>query len=74
MKIKLVILAGGKSSRLFPIFNENYPKQYFLKIGNLTLIEYIITKYLKYLDNIDEIYISINKIHYYFLINSLRKY
>ena len=52
-KIDLVILAGGKGTRIKNLLN-NYPKP-LLKFNKLFFLDYLIQSYSKY--NIENIYI-----------------
>lgn len=54
--MNFIILAGGKSSRLFPLTRENYPKQFINFFSSYSLLEQTINR-AKSIDNKAKIYI-----------------
>ena len=69
--MKIVILAGGKGTRLWPISRESFPKQ-FLKLGNeKTLLQQTIERFLS-LVNPQDILLVTNQ-DYRFLVKSQAK-
>ena len=48
--MKLIILAGGKNTRLWPLFHKKYSKQFLKLIDNTSLIEPSYKRALKIAD------------------------
>ena len=58
--MKIIILAGGSGTRLWPLSRERYPKQFFkLLAKNESLFQETVKRSLL-LTNIDEIYVVTN--------------
>lgn len=67
--MKVVILAGGSGTRLWPVSRENYPKQ-FIKINGESLLLGTYKRFLK-LINPEDIYIVTNNRYKFYVINDL---
>lgn len=69
--MKIVILAGGKGTRLWPVSRESFPKQ-FLKLGSETsLLQQTLQRFLSFVDPVD-IFLVTNR-DYHFLVKSQAK-
>ncbi|MGE5473031.1 MAG: mannose-1-phosphate guanylyltransferase/mannose-6-phosphate isomerase [Ignavibacteriales bacterium] len=63
--MKIIILAGGGGTRLFPLSRTSYPKQ-FLKIGSdKTLLTETIQRFLKLVEPKDIIVVTNNEYYYH---------
>ncbi len=66
--MKIVILAGGKGTRLWPISRESFPKQ-FLKLGDeKTLLQQTVERFLSFAKP-EDIFLVTNR-DYYFLVKA----
>ena len=71
MEIRPVILCGGSGSRLWPVSNENYPKQFLEFMDNKSLFEVTLERVKKIEHTLTPIIISNEK--YEFIIKNLLK-
>lgn len=67
--MKVVILAGGSGTRLWPISRENYPKQ-FIKINGESLLLKTYKRFLKICDKKD-IYVITNEKYRFYVFNEI---
>lgn len=67
--MKVVILAGGSGTRLWPLSRANYPKQ-FVKIKGKSLLSRTYERFLG-ISNRDDIYIITNEKYKFYVINDL---
>jgi len=44
--MKIIILAGGKGTRLFPLSKENYPKQFLKILGNKSFFQETVLRFI----------------------------
>ncbi len=58
--MKIIILAGGKGNRLFPLSRENYPKQFLSLSNNKSLLQLTFERALDIVKNPADIIISTN--------------
>lgn len=62
--MKIVILAGGGGTRLFPLSRANYPKQFLRLKTDSSLLAQTVTRFLP-LVKADDIVIVTNKEHFH---------
>ncbi|MGC8867758.1 MAG: mannose-1-phosphate guanylyltransferase/mannose-6-phosphate isomerase, partial [Elusimicrobiales bacterium] len=67
--MKVVIMAGGSGTRLWPLSRENYPKQ-FIKIGGESLLFKTYKRFLKICKS-EDIFIVTNEKYKFYVINDL---
>jgi len=65
--MKVIILAGGKGTRLFPYSREFYPKQFLKIIDNESLFQKTVKRSLKIVNNTKDIVIITNKEYRFYL-------
>lgn len=69
--MKVVIMAGGSGTRLWPLSRENFPKQ-FIEIDGETLLTKTYKRFLK-LVNPSDVFVITNEKYKFYVINSLSK-
>lgn len=72
MSLKVIILAGGSGSRLWPLSRSKYPKQFLSLVSKETMLQASIDR-LSLLD-IDSITIICNEDHRFFVSEQIKKY
>tara|TARA_B100000900_G_scaffold171713_1_gene145913 strand:+ start:5068 stop:6465 length:1398 start_codon:yes stop_codon:yes gene_type:complete len=72
MTLKVIILAGGSGSRLWPLSRSKYPKQFLSLVSQETMLQASIDR-LSML-NIDSITIICNEDHRFFVLEQIKKY
>jgi mannose-1-phosphate guanylyltransferase/mannose-6-phosphate isomerase len=70
--MKVVILAGGSGTRLFPLSRKNFPKQFLKLRGELSLFQETVERALKLVENPQNLIISTNKEYFFHLKNQLK--
>lgn len=66
--MKVLILAGGKGTRLFPLSRNKYPKQFIKLFNQESLLQKTVKRLLKIVEDFENIVFLTNK-DYIFLIN-----
>jgi len=70
--MKIVILAGGKGTRLFPLSRENYPKQFLKLFGNKSLFQETLLRFFPEIPP-DDIFILTNESYKFLLKEQLEE-
>jgi len=75
MNISVVILCGGSGTRLWPLSRSDYPKQFISLVGDNSLFQETINRFLSISDNddikIDEFLIITNENHRFLVLEQL---
>ncbi|MDL1957751.1 MAG: mannose-1-phosphate guanylyltransferase/mannose-6-phosphate isomerase [Candidatus Desulfofervidus auxilii] len=69
--MKVVILAGGAGTRLWPLSRKTFPKQFLRLNGNKSLFQRTIERYLKYV-KCEDIIIMTNKDYKFLIFSELK--
>ena len=70
--MKIIVLAGGEGTRLFPLSRKNYPKQFLNISSNLSLLANTIERYRK-IANLNDIVIVTNEKYSFHVREELKK-
>ncbi len=71
--MKIIILAGGSGTRLWPLSREHYPKQFlkFKELNNKSLFQLTFERALKITNNLDDILIITNQNQKFLVMNEI---
>jgi mannose-1-phosphate guanylyltransferase/mannose-6-phosphate isomerase len=69
--LKILILAGGSGTRLFPLSRENYPKQFLAIGGETTLFQQTVLRALKVVGSLENISFVANREYEYQILNQV---
>ncbi|MCX7642154.1 MAG: sugar phosphate nucleotidyltransferase, partial [Elusimicrobiales bacterium] len=67
--MKVIIMAGGSGTRLWPISRDNYPKQ-FIKINGESLLLKTYKRFLNFISK-DDIFIITNEKYKFYILNDI---